>query len=393
MLYDVSEEEARQIGERILRHVAESRFEYDQIEQFRLTLSIGLAPITGELDEEMLMSIADEALYEAKRRGRNRLVLAEQGRPETVELVRANRLATTLQDALDEGTLTFFLQPIVRIEDGEPQWYEAFARIVETDGSVVLPGSFLPAAERFGLLTEIDRRILELVLAMLAEEPDKRVLVNIASTSLHDDGVLRLIEDAVGNLPRGAVGLELTETTAILDDERTAARLDLFRGLGCTIALDDFGVGFSSFEHLRTLPVDYVKIPATLIERLADDPSTHAVVEAVVKVAHLVGKQVIAEGVETAEVAAAVSGLKWIRPGLPVGPGGPAHRTRAARPRRSRRLSSPRAFTAAREPGRARYGQPRGGPGACAKPRRRRSARSRRPRSRRSRTSSPGRRT
>jgi EAL domain-containing protein (putative c-di-GMP-specific phosphodiesterase class I) len=309
VLYDVSQDEAQQIGERILRHVAESRFEYDRVEPFRLTLSIGLCPITGELDEHTLMSVADAALYEAKRRGRNRLVLADRGQSATVELVRANRWATKIRDALDDWTLTFFLQPIVRIDDGEPEWYEALARIVDADGTVILPESFLPAAERFGLVTEIDRRILELVLAMLAEQPHRRVLVNIAAPSLHDDGVLRLIEDAVDTIPRGAVGLEITETTAILDLDRTAARLALFGGLGCPVALDDFGAGFSSFAHLRALPVDYVKIPATFIERLVDDPPTRAVVEAVVKVAHALGKQVIAEGVETAEVAAEVSRL------------------------------------------------------------------------------------
>jgi diguanylate cyclase (GGDEF)-like protein/PAS domain S-box-containing protein len=310
VLYDVSQDEARQIGERILGHVAESRFECAGVEPFRLTLSIGLCPITGEFDEHTLMSVADAALYEAKRRGRNRLVLADQGQSATVELVRANRSATKVRDALDDGTLTLFLQPIVRIADGEPEWYEALAYIVDADGSVVLPESFLPAAERFGLLTEIDQRILELVLAMVVDQPHRRVLVNIAAPSLHEDGVLRLIEDGVETIPRGAVGIEIRETTAILDLERTPVRLAHFAGLGCPIALDAFGVGFSSFARLRAWPVDYVKIPATFIERLVDDPATRAVVEAVVKVAHALGKQVIAEGVETAEVAAEVGRLK-----------------------------------------------------------------------------------
>jgi diguanylate cyclase (GGDEF)-like protein len=321
VLHDVSEQEAEHVAERILRHVAESRFASDG-EPFRLTLSIGLCPITGDLDEQALVSEADAALYEAKRRGRNRVVLADEGRSATVELVRANHWATRLRKALDDDRLTFFLQPIVRMADGEPEWYEALARIVDVDGTVILPGSFLPAAKRFGLATEIDRRVLELVIARLARQPHRRVLVNLAAPSLHDDGVLRLVEDAADVIPRGTLGLEITETTAILDVERTAARLDLFRGLGCPVALDDFGVGFSSFEHLRALPVDYVKIPTTFTARLESDPTTWAVVEAVVKVAHALGKQVIAEGVETAEVAAQLSrlnveygqGYLWGRP-------------------------------------------------------------------------------
>jgi diguanylate cyclase (GGDEF)-like protein/PAS domain S-box-containing protein len=321
VLHDVSEQEARHVGERILRHVAESRFASDG-EPFRLTLSIGLCPITGDLDEQALVSEADAALYEAKRRGRNRLVLADEGRSATAELVRANHWATRLREALDDDRLTFFLQPIVRMSDGEPEWYEALARIVDVDGTVVLPGSFLAAAERFGLATEIDRRVLELVLARLARQPNRRILVNLAAASLHDDGILRLVEDAVDGIPRCALGLEITETTAILDVERTAARLALFRELGCTLALDDFGVGFSSFEHLRALPVDYVKIPTTFTARLESDPTAGAVVEAVIKVAHALGKQVIAEGVETAEVAAQLSrlnveygqGYLWGRP-------------------------------------------------------------------------------
>jgi diguanylate cyclase (GGDEF)-like protein/PAS domain S-box-containing protein len=321
VLHDVSEQEARQVGERILRHVAENRFASDG-EPFRLTLSIGLCPITGELDEQALVSGADAALYEAKRLGRNRLVLADEGRSATVRLVQANHWATRLREALDEDRLTFFLQPIVSMADGKPEWYEALARIVDVDGTVIVPSSFLPAAERFGLVTEIDRRMLELVLATLARQPHRRVLVNLATASLHDDGVMRLVEDAVDVIPRGALGLEITETTAILDVERTAARLALLRGLGCPVALDDFGVGFSSFEHLRALPVDYVKIPTTFTARLESDPTTCAIVEAVVKVAHALGKQVIAEGVETVEVAAQLrrlnveygQGYLWGRP-------------------------------------------------------------------------------
>jgi diguanylate cyclase (GGDEF)-like protein len=342
VLYDVSQDEAREIGERVLRHVAKSPFELDRVEPFRLTLSIGVCPITGELDERALVSLADAALYEAKRGGRHRLVLADQGQSATVDLHRVKRWATKVRQALDDSRFTFFLQPIVRIDDGEPEWYEALARIVDVDGSVVPPDTFLPAAERFGLVTEVDRRILELVLAMLQKQPQRRVLVNIAAPSLHDDAVLRLIEDAVGTFPRGAVGLEITETTAIVDLERTAARLALYGELGCPVALDDFGVGFSSFAHLRALPVDYVKIPATFIERLADDPTSRAVVEAVVKVAHALGKQVIAEGVETAEVAAEVRRLTEhrVRPGLPVGTARAASCAGPARAARSDRLSS-----------------------------------------------------
>jgi EAL domain-containing protein (putative c-di-GMP-specific phosphodiesterase class I) len=252
------------------------------------------------------MAQADEALYRAKGRGRNRIVAAGSEQSTRGELSAANRWANRVKDTIAGGELVLVLQPIVRLRDNRPGFYEALVRMPNADGEVVLPSEFLPTAERFGLMPAVDRWVIGQVLRELTTRRDRRIFVNLAATSFEDDPLLDFVEGelAHGQIDPAQLGFEITETTAVRDLERVQKRLGAFRKLGCPIALDDFGVGFTSFAELVNLPVDFVKIGEPFTSGWAEDHARSlAIVRAIVEAAHALDKQVIAEAVESAEIA------------------------------------------------------------------------------------------
>jgi len=174
------------------------------------------------------------------------------------------------------------------------------------DGEIVLPAEFLPTAERFGLMPAVDRWVIEQVLHQLCTRRDRRIFVNLAATSFEDDPLLDFVERelAESKIEPGQLGFEITETTAVRDLDRVQKRLGALREFGCPIALDDFGVGFTSFAELVNLPVDFVKIGEPFTNNWSQDHANSlAIVRAIVEVAHALDKHVIAEAVESAEIA------------------------------------------------------------------------------------------
>src|SRR5581483_3090348 len=158
-----------------------------------------------------------------------------------------------------------------------------------------------PAAERFGLMPQIDRWVVDHAVQLLRERPALRLFVNLSGTSLVDDALLADIEARVresGIAPRQLV-LEITETTAVRDVRQSEHWMRRLKAAGCSFALDDFGMGFSSFSYLRTLPVDYVKIDGSFVHNLDADPTNLALVQAINSVAHALGKETVGEWVET----------------------------------------------------------------------------------------------
>ncbi len=211
-------------------------------------------------------------------------------------------------------------QPIVSLQDGRVAHYEALVRLGDdaASGGLIAPGRFLPAAERYGLIREIDRVVLERVVSLLArrtaqapeadachrdrtEHPHEcgelSVAINLSALSITDASMLGHIE---GCLRRHRVdprrlAIEVTETAAISDMDRARAFCEGLRSLGCAIALDDFGAGFGSFEYLKRLPFDYLKIDGGFVRSLARSPKDQLVVQALAGLAKGMGKRTIAE--------------------------------------------------------------------------------------------------
>jgi PAS domain S-box-containing protein len=205
-----------------------------------------------------------------------------------------------IRDALDEGRMVLYSQPIVPLGDGAPA-EELLIRMIGPTGNVIPPGSFLPVAERYGLITEIDNWVVGQAATLAAK--GRRVEVNLSAESVAGPSMLNLIREKVhdsGARPQDLV-FEITETALMRD---LGAGEDFVRGvaeLGCGLALDDFGTGFGSFTYLKKLSVDYLKIDIEFIRDLVANEANRHVVTAIVSLARAFGQQTIAEGVEDAE--------------------------------------------------------------------------------------------
>jgi EAL domain-containing protein (putative c-di-GMP-specific phosphodiesterase class I) len=205
-----------------------------------------------------------------------------------------------LRRALDEDLFVLHFQPIVSLADGTISHHEALLRLAdEADGRLVAPGRFLPAAERYGLIRDIDRMVLDKVAALLGRERDEgvKLTMNLSAMSVTDASMLsylerRLVEHAVDP---SALVLEVTETVAISDMDSARAFCAGAIALGCAVALDDFGAGFGSFQYLKHLPFTYLKIDGDFIRRLPVSRTDQLVVKALAGVVRGMGRQTIAE--------------------------------------------------------------------------------------------------
>ncbi len=206
-----------------------------------------------------------------------------------------------LRRALEQQLFVLHYQPIVSLRDGGVSHYEALVRLAdEPDGKLVAPGRFLPAAERYGLIREIDRMVLAQVAVLLAGEHGKqgvRIAINCSSLSITDGEMLAQIESqlALARVDPAQLVIEVTETAAISDMTRARDFCAGVRALGCAVALDDFGAGFGTFQYLKHLPFEYLKIDGDFIRGLPTSPQDQLVVRALVELARGMGKQTIAE--------------------------------------------------------------------------------------------------
>lgn len=218
-------------------------------------------------------------------------------------VLRAQRGSTTgpwlgrLRRALREGLFELHYQPIVDLRSGAISHHEALVRLAdEPDGLLTAPGAFLPAAERYGLVREIDRLVVRRVAAVLGARR-MRVAVNLSALSVTDEGMLPHIERELARheVDPGRLVVEITETAAISDMRRAMDFCEGVQALGCAIALDDFGVGFGSLYYAKRLPCRYLKIDGDFVRSLPANAHDRVMVRAIVDLARGTGRQTIAE--------------------------------------------------------------------------------------------------
>jgi diguanylate cyclase (GGDEF)-like protein/PAS domain S-box-containing protein len=293
----------------------------------RITASIGVATIGDDAcDAQDLLANADLAMYDAKDAGRDRVAryaAARRGRERAAE-----RFAwvSRLRQALDEDGFELFAQPIRAVGDDRPSQFELLLRMRLEDGSLALPGSFLPTAERHSLIRAVDRwvvtRSLEIAARTGAAGEAVRFEVNLSGHSIGDAELPAFIAEQIdqAGVDPSRIIFEMTETAAI--DSLHGARhfAESLRELGCKFALDDFGSGFSSFVYLKHLPIDFVKIDGDFVRGLAASTSDRLFVQAIVAIARGLGKRTIAEFVEDAETADVLAelGVDYLQ-GLEIG--------------------------------------------------------------------------
>ncbi|MDX6587090.1 MAG: hypothetical protein QOI31_1563 [Solirubrobacterales bacterium] len=275
----------------------------------QVTTSIGIAMLdAANLSAEQLLLEADVAMYEAKGSGRDRVILFTRDAP-APNAQRAGFIWTDkIKRALAEDKFAVYAQPIVSLNGQTADRYELLVRMLDEDGSVVAPGAFLPVAERFGLISEIDIWMIRQAIGLIEKEQNagrKVVLeVNLSGHSICDPELPDLIEAELTKAPIDPAQLvfEITETAAIanMDEARTLATR--IRRWGCRFALDDFGAGFGSFYYLKYLPVDYLKIDGEFIRNLDSSEIDQRMVSAMVEIARALGLRTIAEFVESSPV-------------------------------------------------------------------------------------------
>jgi diguanylate cyclase (GGDEF)-like protein/PAS domain S-box-containing protein len=267
-----------------------------------ISASIGVAPLAGAQGataEEVLIN-ADLAMYDAKEGGRNRFETyggtsgqaGIEARLEWVERIRT---------ALEEDRLTLHAQPVVEAVSGEITQLELLVRMLGSDGELIMPGSFLPIAERFGLIGDIDRWVVTKAIRMLSEQSRRglhpKVEINLSGHSLGDPGLAEHIDEELRSAEVDPTQLvfEVTETAAIGNIEAAQHFAEHLAELGCRFALDDFGAGFGSFYYLKHLPFDFIKIDGEFVRNLTADRTDRLVITAVVELARGLGKRTIAE--------------------------------------------------------------------------------------------------
>jgi len=205
-----------------------------------------------------------------------------------------------------------FAQPIRSLNTEAPtnSYVELLVRLRSERDELVPPMAFVPAAERYNLMPALDRWVLRHAFDLLATNRMRRgwepalCAINLSGASINDDSFLDylLAEFLRSGIPHSLICFEITETTAVTSLSKAAEFIGALRGLGCRFALDDFGAGVSSFNYLKHLPVDYVKIDGSFVRDMVHDPVDRAMVEAIHSIGHVMGKRTIAESVETVEI-------------------------------------------------------------------------------------------
>jgi len=267
-----------------------------------LTASVGVALYPEHTTSpEDLLSYADLAMYQSKRSGRNRVTVFEPHGSLEAELDARMKGESEIRAALEEGRFVLFAQPIWDLESEQLEIFELLIRMVDQEGHFVPPGAFLATAERFGLIQSIDRCVVTQAIQTLAERKETgdhlRLSVNLSAKAITDTELLSLIRTSLedSRVPPSRLLFEITETAAIADTSQARTFVADLREMGCRLALDDFGVGYSSLYHLKHLPVDHLKIDGSFIRDLARSPVDQHLVKAIVEVARALGKKTVAE--------------------------------------------------------------------------------------------------
>ena len=311
ILRDCPVDAGQRIAEAIREQVHRFRFPWKG-RHFAIGSSIGLVALEagcGDLAE--VLGEADTACYAAKDRGRNRVHLFEPDDRELADRQGEMQWAARIRSALDRDRLRLYYQPIVPATNPSAPavHHEILVRLLDDEDNLVPPSAFIPAAERYGLMPEVDEWVVRNTLAWMGDmhrlDPGRATVcaINLSGPSLGDAGLLTEIKDLLEQhqVPGELVCFEITETSAIGNFEAARHFIDTLTGVGCRFSLDDFGSGLSSFGYLRNLPVHFVKIDGSFVRGIVDNPTDEAMVRSIHSIASTMGLQTIAEFVEDAE--------------------------------------------------------------------------------------------
>ena len=333
ILRNVNKADIGQIADEFRKSLGALPFAYGG-KSYRVGVSIGVARLDQSTPSRSeAMAAADVALHLAKQNGRNMIHVFSADSDQRARMDMELGWSSRLEAALKNNGFVLCYQPILPLAQveydhlpeqhgalwtrhlrrrGPPQrdFYEALIRLRAPDGSLVAPNAFLPAAERFNMIADIDRWVIRQAFQVLrdSQEQPTGLSINLSAQSLTHGDLSRYITDCLVefNVDPRAVIFEVTESGALNHIDAVRHLIQELRPFGCRFALDDFGIGFSSFAHLKHLDVDFLKIDGSFIQNLLNDPVDLAVISAITNIAHSIGKITIAQHVDRPEILRAL---------------------------------------------------------------------------------------
>ena len=305
LLLECNIAQARKVVDDIRQTLVEFRFICND-RSFSVGCSVGVTEINAQARDGMeVLGHADAACYVAKDNGRNRIHVYRKNDVELTKQRQERRWVIDIQDALEEGRFVLHYQPIQTISTREKLHHEVLLRMVSRDGEIISPSAFIPAAERYNKMAEVDRWVIsQFFQELTARSPQQECCmyaINISGSTISDENFLEFLKAQLQEYqvnPR-QLCFEITETCAISNFHKAKEFIVNLKQIGCQFALDDFGAGMSSFTYLQHLKaVDYVKIDGNFVRSINESPRNQVIVESIHRIASVHEMQTIAEFVE-----------------------------------------------------------------------------------------------
>lgn len=303
---------AQKIAEKIRRYVDKFIFIWEG-KNYDLGVSIGIIVLDQTITTyEEALKLADTSCYLAKEEGRNRIHFYTSADQAVLLRLQQNNIISQIQNALNTDKFVCYIQKICHVEHATKNKhcglcnYEVLVRMLDDAGNIIPPNVFLPAAERYKLIYKIDHWVIQHAIATMATVQDKFnwFSINLSGQTIGHEFSFDIIKEAIetSGIAPHKICFEVTETAAITNPESGLEFLNKLRELGCLVALDDFGTGLSSYEYLKKLPSDILKIDGQFVKNMLNDELDLAMVKSINEIAHIMGKETIAEFVENADI-------------------------------------------------------------------------------------------
>ena len=288
------------VAEKILRACRDAAIETNA-GRLQVSVSIGGVMFPGLTQSAFdIMTKAESALHQAKSRGRDCFIEYQQSDEQMESHRSAMEIGHMVVEAIKDNRAMFAYQPVVDSVTGQTMFYEALLRLRDTEGGLIPAAKFIPAVEQVGLARLVDRHVLDMAITDLVANPHLSMAMNISGLTVAEHSWLRALMAALKDKPDVAPRLiiEITETEALRDIEESARFVQAVRDLGCQVALDDFGAGYTSFKHLKALTVDHVKIDGSYVRGIHNNKDNRVFVHSLIELAKTFGLKIIAECIE-----------------------------------------------------------------------------------------------
>lgn len=328
LLYNCNLEVGLKLANLLRQSLEDLRFTWDK-QVFRIGASIGVMVINDpSADLKDVLRSADNACYVAKNKGKNRVYVYQDDDKELLnERMTINSLAK-LQQAIDDDRLCLYFQPLIclnhedldpsegtiRVEKCSVAACEVLLRFKDEKGEILPPSPFILAAERYKLMHQIDRWVVQSLLSYVAQNKEcvcPLYMINLSGETLKDEEFPLFVQSQLErfNVSPSLLCFEITETVAITNFHQASQLIHYLRNLGCSFALDDFGSGMSSFTYLKHFAVDFIKVDAMFAQDLTPDSLNLSIIKAIHQVGHSIGLQTIVEGIEDPKLLSLLNGL------------------------------------------------------------------------------------